>query len=288
MKFRDEVMLSIVCICIVSALCLITTMEVKLLADKGVSDNTVLCGEPIPEDDPIWTCYDEEEVVETVDVIPSISFVNHKGRTIHTDVITVDTNALYEIYECSSESPEWDIKNQISTIEVLWEFLTVQQDVSPKNAASIIGAVSWEGHFSEHQGANVYIESIEEARELLGSGKKGYGIAQWTYSTRQKALLEYYELAYELYPDDWDKVRILAECSMLIEELKGYDVFEDIYNDTTIEDATGRMCIIFEGYAGCENQWSEDNGVYYLSSTKGSGNGRLQYAYNVYDYFMNE
>ena len=168
---------------------------------------------------------------------------------------------------------------------MLWNFLVEQQGIPETNAAGLLGNIYEEGEFAEQQGTDLYISNIEQARTLLGSGKVGYGCAQWTYSARQNSLLEYYELAYKLYPDDWDKVRIIAECCMLLEECKAYGVFNDIYSPTSIEDATGRVAMKYETYSGCESQWSKINGSYKVATQSGTGYKRLCYAYDIYKYF---
>lgn len=216
-------------------------------------------------------------------VVGSVSMKTRFG-VVQTDEVFVDVEALHEIYTTDIEIPEWDMHAQMPIIKTLWNFLTVQQGIPEKNAAAILGAIACEGDFAEQQGTSRYISNIEQARTLLGAGKHGYGVAQWTYKTRQEALLAYYELASQLYPDDWDKVRLAAECAMLLEELKAYRVFDDIYSETTIEDALGRMCILYERYENVDSQWYLDGESY--TCVGGSGaKSRMNYANHIYDYF---
>jgi hypothetical protein len=224
------------------------------------------------------------ETSNTVD-IEGIQCKASTGETITTDTVTVDIDSLMDIYYSDIEYPEWDIKQKINTLSVLWDFLVNQQGVSAENAAGILGNIYVEGNFGEQQGTGLHISNISQARTLLGSGSYGYGCCQWTYSKRQKDLLKYYEIANELF-DDWSAVKIAAECSMILEESKALGVFDDIYTPTTIEDATGSFAIIFEGYSNSSNQWSQKDGMYYLTSQKGSGVERLNYAYSIYNYFM--
>lgn len=217
--------------------------------------------------------------------IDGISMKTNSGVHIVTDTISVDADTLLELFYTNDNSPMWDDENKINTLRVLWNFLVEQQGIPETNAAGLLGNIYEEGEFAEQQGTDLYISNIEQARTLLGSGKVGYGCAQWTYSARQNSLLEYYELAYELYPDDWDKVRIIAECCMLLEECKAYGVFNDIYSPTSIEDATGRVAMKYETYSGCESQWSKINGSYKIATQSGTGYKRLCYAYDIYKYF---
>lgn len=217
--------------------------------------------------------------------IDGISMKTNSGVHIVTDTISVDADTLLELFYTNDNSPTWDDENKINTLRVLWNFLVEQQGIPETNAAGLLGNIYEEGEFAEQQGTDLYISNIEQARTLLGSGKVGYGCAQWTYSARQNSLLEYYELAYKLYPDDWDKVRIIAECCMLLEECKAYGVFNDIYSPTSIEDATGRVAMKYETYSGCENQWVKANGSYKVTTQSGTGYKRLCYAYDIYKYF---
>lgn len=217
--------------------------------------------------------------------IDGVSMKTNSGVHIVTDTISVDADTLLELFYTNDNSPVWDDENKINTLRVLWNFLVEQQGIPETNAAGLLGNIYEEGEFAEQQGTDLYISNIEQARTLLGSGKVGYGCAQWTYSARQNSLLEYYELAYKLYPDDWDKVRIIAECCMLLEECKAYGVFNDIYSPTSIEDATGRVAMKYETYSGCESQWSKINGSYKVATQSGTGYKRLCYAYDIYKYF---
>lgn len=217
--------------------------------------------------------------------IDGISMKTNSGVHIVTDTISVDADTLLELFYTNDNSPMWDDENKINTLRVLWNFLVEQQGIPETNAAGLLGNIYEEGEFAEQQGTDLYISNIEQARTLLGYGKVGYGCAQWTYSARQNSLLEYYELAYKLYPDDWDKVRIIAECCMLLEECKAYGVFNDIYSPTSIEDATGRVAMKYETYSGCESQWSKINGSYKVATQSGTGYKRLCYAYDIYKYF---
>lgn len=229
-----------------------------------------------------------EEEINAVNLIGSVTMMDLRGIEVNTDEVQIDTEALMELYEEVSESPAWDVKEKIDIIELLWEFLVNQCEMSPMNAAALIGNIVAEGKFAEQQGTGLFLNNIEQARTLLGCGKKGYGIVQWTYAPRQRALLEYYELAYELYPEDWDRVKVTAECSMLIEEIKAYKIFDDIKVDTSIEDATGRVCVNYEAYKGSNRQWTKQNNTYRLVAGKSSnGYQRLAYAKSVYEYFSN-
>lgn len=248
--------------------------EMKVQATRNVSIATIECND-----------LERSMLSNPMVSIDGISMETNRGVHIITDTISVDANTLLELFYTNDNSPMWDDENKINTLRVLWNFLVEQQGIPETNAAGLLGNIYEEGEFAEQQGTDLYISNIEQARTLLGSGKVGYGCAQWTYSARQNSLLEYYELAYKLYPDDWDKVCIIAECCMLLEECKAYGVFNDIYSPTSIEDATGRVAMKYETYSGCESQWSKINGSYKVATQSGTGYKRLCYAYDIYKYF---
>lgn len=248
--------------------------EMRVQATRDVNIATIECNDP-----------ERSMSANPMVSIDGISMKTNSGVHIVTDTISVDADTLLELFYTNDNSPMWDDENKINTLRVLWNFLVEQQGIPETNAAGLLGNIYEEGEFAEQQGTDLYISNIEQARTLLGSGKVGYGCAQWTYSARQNSLLEYYELAYKLYPDDWDKVRIIAECCMLLEECKAYGVFNDIYSPTSIEDATGRVAMKYETYSGCENQWVKANGSYKVTTQSGTGYKRLCYAYDIYKYF---
>lgn len=248
--------------------------EMKVQATRNVNTATIECND-----------LERSMLANPMVSIDGISMTTNSGVHIVTDTIFVDADTLLELFYTNDNSPIWDDENKINTLRVLWNFLVEQQGIPETNAAGLLGNIYEEGEFAEQQGTDLYISNIEQARTLLGSGKVGYGCAQWTYSARQNSLLEYYELAYKLYPDDWDKVRIIAECCMLLEECKAYGVFNDIYSPTSIEDATGRVAMKYETYSGCESQWSKINGSYKVATQSGTGYKRLCYAYDIYKYF---
>lgn len=248
--------------------------EMKVQATRDVNIATIECND-----------LERSMLANPMVSIDGVSMKTNSGVYIVTDTISVDADTLLELFYTNDNSPMWDDENKINTLRVLWNFLVEQQGIPETNAAGLLGNIYEEGEFAEQQGTDLYISNIEQARTLLGSGKVGYGCAQWTYSARQNSLLEYYELAYKLYPDDWDKVRIIAECCMLLEECKAYGVFNDIYSPTSIEDATGRVAMKYETYSGCESQWSKINGSYKVATQYGTGYKRLCYAYDIYKYF---
>lgn len=221
---------------------------------------------------------------ETVQV-SGVSMITNHGEHIVTDTIEVEVDNLMTVYYEDYETPDWDDKNKISIIATLWEFLVNQQGMDPRHAAAILGNIMVEGSFAEEQGSYDIISDMEEMRAVLGCGNKGYGVVQWTYHTRQDALLAYYDLAYEMYPDDWDKVKVIAECSMLLEEIKAFGIFDNIYEANSLEDSVGRVCVLYENFNKARSAWTIVDGEYVLSSNIGSSDERYAYAQAIYDYF---
>ncbi len=247
----------------------------------SVSDTSkMLLGNSYAIDEPV-----EVQQVSNIVTLDSVSFKNQNGVTVNTRPVEIDVAKLMDIYRQQHDIPAWDSKEKIDVISVLWYFLVEEQKVPEENAAGILGNIYTEGVFGIEEGSNDIISSIEDARTLLGKGECGYGVAQWTYNERQRTLLKYYELAYAAYPDDWEAVCVVAECAMLIEEIKGYNIFSNIYLPTTIEDATGRVGCIYEVYDKYWEDWSFDGSNYTLIKENGSGSRRLQNAVNIYEYF---
>lgn len=228
--------------------------------------------------------YDDisEGAIEESIVIESVSMRGVHGGRIETDPVEIKVMQLAEISEQEYEVPEWDFKERINTIQILWDFLVNQQGVSKQNASAIIGSICCEGDFGQKEGSKKCLNNIEEARKVLGNGEEGYGLVQWTYGSRQATLLKYYEMANEQYPDNWEQARMIAECCMLLEELKAYEIFDDIYTDTTIEDALGRLS---RNYFKYENYWEDWNSSNVLIRETGGGKSRLNYATSIYGYF---
>lgn len=270
---------------ICSTLCMTTTeSSLAVLEDAIMNASVNECNETIEvfsdeEDSAVIAC---GIVMEEPIVIESVSMRGAHGGRIETDPVEVSVVRLAALSQQEYEIPEWDIKERMATIQVLWDFLVNQQGISPMNASAIIGSICCEGDFGQQQGTKNCISSISEARQVLGSGEEGYGLVQWTYGSRQATLLKYYEMANEQYPDNFEQARMVAECCMLLEELKAYEIFEDIYTDTTIEDALGRLSREYFKY---ENYWEDWTKDYTLKRDYGSGKSRLNYATSIYEYF---
>lgn len=229
---------------------------------------------------------DDQVIIHQSIILDSVTFKNQSGNMITTVPVEINVDALVDAYNCELESPEWDTRNRINVLSALWYFLVEEQGVPAENAAGILGNIYNEGTFGLKQNSSTTLSSIEEARIMLGKGSCGWGTAQWTFGARQRVLLEYYEMAYASYQDDWNTVCMLAECGMLLEELKGYNVFDDIYTATSIEDATGRVACIYEGYESYWEDWCSSSGLYFLIDDSSNGANRLNMANNIYDYFM--
>jgi hypothetical protein len=258
--------------------------EVKALDNEDAKSGTVNLNE-------LATIIDEENDVlsspyyDSSVIIGSIK-LEDRGCTLYdSEPVNINTERLVEIYNTEYETPDWDCKDKINTIAVLWDFLVNQQGVPAENAAGILGNIYVEGCFAMKQGSYECSTNMEQVRDTCRGGKYGYGCVQWTYSRRQQSLLEYYELANEQFPSDFEATMITAECCMIIEELKVYNVFDNIYDATTIEDATGRVAITYENYKNCKDQWSKSGNKYYLVQSSCSGSKRLKYANAIYKYF---
>lgn len=220
--------------------------------------------------------------------VPSVKIKGVDGKWVDSEEHLVDSDALMQVWNSEYEQPSWDHKGKIKLIHTLWEFLVLQNDVDEVLASALIGNIMYEGTFGMQESSYNIISNIDQARSLLGDGERGYGIAQWTYHRRQDTLLNYYELTNEIYPDDWQRACIVAECCFLLEEVKAYKVFDSLYSHTTIEDSVGRVAVLYEKYDGSFQQWSKQDDGYKLVSSDGSGHGRLKYAQDIYEYFVGD
>lgn len=222
-------------------------------------------------------------------------------QSVGSREVTINIDYLYEAY-ANAPTMEFDYKNKYRTINCLWEFLYNQNHIDPIITSAIIGNIAMEGDFGLQQGTQSnQFKSIEDCRTKLGNKQaKGYGLIQWTYSTRKLPLLQFYEDAYnKLHTDnfteeDWTKVMLSAECTYLMEEVNAWGIFQQYEAlperdsiDKLLESAVGLLCREFVGYQNNNKQWSKSNGSYYLCDSNGSGKERLDYARAIYSFYIN-
>ena len=217
---------------------------------------------------------------------------------IEVDNIIVDINELMSYYHTQFNCDTMN-RNDDSTINTCINFLYDQMNVSPEIVAGIIGNICVEGHFGEEQNTYKIATNVEEYINNLKSDKnKGYGIAQWTYQTRQEELaiqvddvryylMSEYNLTYDecTYGEYYPTVIVLGELIHLYYELQEYEIF-DSYNDYyTLEDATGRVALLYERYKNCKKHWTYTvNGECILiGSAECSGARRLNFAELIYE-----
>lgn len=258
-------------------------------SDSNLPDVEPLIGTPISEefvqaeliiDDGTTSIISTPMHETSLITIGSIKMKTDSGW-IDTNPVSIDIEALREAYNTEYPEYDWDVKNKINTIYLLYEFLVNQNNVSHNIACAMIGAIMDEGYLGQKQNSSYCLSNIDDVHAVLGNGSCGYGLAQWTFSTRQKALANYYDLASTMFTD-WNDIQMVAECCMLLEEVKAYEVFSSMDEFISIEQATGRMCKIYESYKGVDSQWSKD---YTLVTDYGTGKLRLTYAYAIHDLF---
>ena len=244
---------------------------------------------------------EEMEQENQIIVIDSHDIPVSTCQTVDSREITIDVDSLYEAY-MNAPVMEFDYKNKYRTINCLWEFLYNQNHIDPIMTSAIIGNIAMEGDFGLQQGTQSNrFTSIEDCRAKLGNKQaKGYGLIQWTFSSRKLPLLQFYEDAYnKLYTDnfteeDWTKAMLSAECTYLLEELNAWGILQ-MYEtlperdsiDKLLESTVGLLCREFVGYQNNNKQWSKSNGSYYLCDSNGSGLERLNYAKAVYSFYIN-
>ena len=223
-------------------------------------------------------------VEDNVVVIPSVTIFYRNGSEYSTDEISLNVDEFKLLLNNNYNSYEWDYNNRLNVITVLYNFLK-DNNVPDNNIYAILGNVGVEGSFGIEQKTFKTLQSIEEAREKLGSGQLGYGCLQWTYPSRQLSLLNYYEATNELFPNDWELAMAIAECCLVLEEIQIFGVFENLYEEVELTDAVGRVAVKFEGYANCRNEWDWSSGSYRLVKNNCSGEHRVNYSLAIKKYF---
>ena len=206
-----------------------------------------------------------------------------------TDAVNVNIMRLMQVYKADYQAEPWDTKKKLNTINLVWEFLVNQNNVDPTIAAAVLGSIVYEGEVGMQQGTYHVFTGIQDARNKLTAPTTdiGYGLVQWTSKGRRQWLLQFYEKVNEDLNYDWETISVVAECCALLEEIKKYNLYEDLTMEYDIEDATGIFACEFEIYDGYKTDWSESNGHYTLRSGADSGLKRYKYALSIYDHFMN-
>lgn len=250
----------------------------------------VRCSKVVEEREPVVEKKSKEPTVElfsvedAIVIIPSVTIFYRNGNEYSTDEISLNVDEFKLLLNSSYDSYEWDYNNRLNVITVLYNFLK-DNDVPDNNIYAILGNVGVEGSFGIEQKTFKTLQSIEEAREKLGSGQLGYGCVQWTYPSRQLSLLNYYEATNELFPNDWELAMAIAECCLVLEEIQIFGVFENLYEEVELTDAVGRVSVKFEGYANCRNEWDWSSGSYRLVKNNCSGERRVNYSLAIKKYF---
>lgn len=224
--------------------------------------------------------------------------INYDVHTITVDNIDINVDSLMACYYADNEYGTMN-RDDNSTINTCINFLACQMGVSPEITAGIVGNVCVEGHFGEEQKTHKIATSVDEyIKNLLSEKELGYGIAQWTHESRQEDLVELmndmifivmeeYDVTYEdaVYGDYYPTVIILSELVHLYTELQEYDIFDSLYDYHTLEDATGRIALLYERYKNCKKQWKYDEAgcCKLVGNDESSGAKRLNFAYLVYN-----
>lgn len=191
--------------------------------------------------------------------------------------VTYYLDPVYDILSEEYVSPDWDYRKRIQDINILTELLVNQLGVSKTKAAAIIGNVVFEDSFISRTNSKARIDSIDEARERIGRGTRGFGIAQWTAKFRQETLLSYIEQANQHL--DFEMACIVAETTFLYNELKYSNILGDLSEEGDIENCTGIIGVEYEGYKNHTSEWTKPGSEY-----SSLGSPRYSYACNIYKY----
>lgn len=213
--------------------------------------------------------------------------------------ININVDALMDCYELEGKEEVLN-KDKERTIATLSNFFVTQMHVNPTIAAGIFGNISSEGNFGQQQHSYALASNLDEYVDWLNeSDGLGYGVVQWTFYTLQDGLVDrlyevynwFIEAGYDeselssgsLFPT----VVILAECTYLYDELQTKNLFTDYTKEYSVEDATGRMAVMYERYSNSSKHWKEKDNTYILVSGEGTNSYiRLQNAYKIYEYLL--
>lgn len=191
--------------------------------------------------------------------------------------VTYYLDPVYDILSEEYVSPDWDYRKRIQDINILTELLVNQLGVSKSKAAAIIGNVVFEDSFMSTTNSPARINSLDEAQKRLGRGTRGFGIAQWTAGYRQNTLLSYIKTTSKQL--DWETAVIIAETTFLYNELKYSNILGDLSEEGDIENCTGIIACVYEGYANSSAEWVQHDGMY-----KSLKSPRYSYACNIHNY----
>lgn len=203
------------------------------------------------------------------------------GATISVEQVPIYLGYIQNLLSSDIEYPEWDTRKRIKDVLILKDILVDQLSVSETVAAAIIGNICYEDSFVSLTNSEASLSSQREANSKLGSGERGFGIAQWTSKFRQNKLKEYYNIASQDL--DWDTAAVVAECMYLYNELTASNLLGDMSEECNLEDATGRLGYEYLAYANRSEEWEYQDGYY-----KSVDCPRYKYAVKVYRYITGE
>lgn len=243
----------------------------------------------------VYTPIPLEKLLNLIEIEP----IAEETHTFILNDIEVDIDKLLNLYYSNSKYGAVN-SDDTALMTVCTDFLFNQMGFSAEITAAVVGNICDEGHFAQRQGTREIIDNLNDYLYYLSlDDGKGYGIAQWTYPNRQDKLVKYLNNAVDIVIDEYGAtsdeyvcgeyypaVVIIAELSLLYEELLDFELFEDYKAAYSIEDATGRIALHYEGYKNSSKHWKyKEDGLCYLVHTGDTNNGtrRLAFANHVYN-----
>ena len=225
----------------------------------------------------------EPEEVSTTVIFPSVEYIKKDNTHTYTEEIEFDMESLLRTYN-ETYSISWDDKGTFNTIATIYDFLVNQMGVNNRIASAICGNTYYEGIFGMQQ-KTYYVASSLDSLYSLSKSDGGIGCVQWTSANRKTNLKNFYKAACEIYPDDFQSAKIMAELALIYTEIQDYKLFSNLNSAYSVENATGIVAVRYESYNGCELDFASTKGVYSLVRQNSNGALRLQMAYNIYKYF---
>lgn len=258
-----------------------------------VTDNATTPRNEIPEKKVIHQSIKarafEFEIAEAEEVAlaPGVQREYVEFKSPNTEILyKVYLKNLVDTYNKCEKLDDWDENGMYREIYTIYEFLVNQMGANKTLTYAMLGNIACEGKFAQEQGTKQIAKSTEEIINNLSNKDKhgGYGVVQWTSRGRKNALIKYYEEA-DKVTENFVECKILAECIFLYEEFLAYDIYDSWSTEVELEDACGRIAVLYEGYSGCKKDWEVVDGKYSLIKKDNKENNRLRYSKNIAENF---
>ena len=218
-----------------------------------------------------------------------VSIYDHAEKSY----VEVDIEDMHLTYLTNfEETYDWDVHKRLSTIYMLYPYLTENLKYTPEQASGIIANICCEGRIGQFHGQEA-VYPIKDytyiTDNLAATDAYATGLCQWYSPGRRKNLRMYYEKWDLVLGNSYaDYVPLAAELDMLTYELYKYSLF-DSSEPYTPETACATVALNFEGYSSAAEDIYYSNGhLYFKDAVSKTSADRLRYAEGIYSLFNGE